>query len=120
MIEITYDRSEHIVTATGHAQSDEFGKDLICSAVSILMWTLSLNCCNLADEYKNKEGMIIELKPGNSKISIPKAASEDDDNIIRYTFDTLCYGFEFLSREFPEYVVYKEICGGMTSLKNNP
>lgn len=113
MIEIVYDREKHNVSAAGHAQSDEIGKDLICSAVSILLWTLANNCASMAEEFQNKAGLVIELKPGSALISLPKSASEYDDDIIRYTFDTLCCGFDFLAKKFPEYVSYTVKGGGI-------
>lgn len=119
MIEIVYDRDKHNVSAAGHAGSAEMGKDLICSAVSILFWTLGNNCYNLADEFKNREGLVVELKPGSSLISLPKSSSESDDDIIRYTFDTLCCGFEFLAHEFPEYVSYTVKGGGIENETEN-
>ena len=43
MTEITYNHQEKKVTIKGHAQSGEYGNDLVCAAVSALTYTLAEN-----------------------------------------------------------------------------
>ena len=43
MIEVTYYREHNRLVVTGHAQSNEYGKDLICASASILALTLGAN-----------------------------------------------------------------------------
>jgi len=51
MIEVKYDRRHLTVTVTGHAKSDEPGKDLVCAAATILTYTLAGNAESLAEDH---------------------------------------------------------------------
>ena len=82
------------VTLKGHAGSAEYGKDLICAAVSALALTLAAN-------VEGKENAEVSLQPGNSRISChPDAAA---------IFDCVCKGFRLLAERFPEYVCFSEV-----------
>ena len=82
------------VTLEGHANSDRYGRDLVCAAVSGLTLTLAAN----AEEM---EGAEISLKPGNSRISCRAEAAA--------VFDCVCKGYELLAGRFPEYVCFTEV-----------
>ena len=43
MIEIVYYKNHNRLTITGHAQSGEPGKDLVCAGVTTLVYTLASN-----------------------------------------------------------------------------
>ena len=82
------------VTLEGHANSDAFGKDLVCAAVSALTLTLAANVENL-------DGAEVSLEPGKARITgSPEAAP---------VFDCICKGYELLAGKFPEYVCFLEI-----------
>ena len=53
------------IVIKGHALYDDFGKDIVCAAVSSTVIT-SVNACLSIDEesicYENKNGLIIEVK----------------------------------------------------------
>ena len=82
------------VSLEGHANSDIYGRDLICAGVSALVLTLAANVEKL-------EGSRIRLEPGNSRISSTKDAAA--------TFDCICRGFQLLAGRFPEYVCFSEV-----------
>lgn len=82
------------VTLKGHAGSAEYGKDLVCAAVSALALTLAAN-------VEGKENAEVSLQPGNSRISCtPDAAG---------VFDCICKGFQLLAERFPEHVCFLEM-----------
>ena len=82
------------VTLKGHAGSAEYGKDLICAAVSALALTLAAN-------VEGKEHAEVSLQPGSSRISChPEAAG---------IFDCICKGFQLLAERFPEHVCFLEM-----------
>lgn len=82
------------VTLEGHANSDVYGKDLICAAVSALALTLAAN-------VEGKEHAEVSLKPGNSRISCTPEETG--------TFDCICEGFQLLAEKFPEHVCFLEM-----------
>ena len=82
------------VTLKGHAGSAEYGKDLVCAAVSALALTLAAN----AEDLEEAE---ILLEPGNSRISGHTDAAG--------MFDCICKGFQLLAEKFPEHVYFSEV-----------
>jgi len=106
MINIVYDRRKCRVSVKGHARSDEYGRDLVCSAVSALVITLAVNA-----EHLEKSGVTnmttVKLEAGNAQIRC--AAIERFKLSVAQVFNTVCAGFEVLSREYPEYISYKVV-----------
>jgi len=103
MIEVIYYREYNRLTVTGHAKSDEYGKDLICASASILALTLGANVGHMADRGCVTEP-IVKLEEGNAEISCKAKARYRES--VRQTFMSVCVGFEILARNWPEYVSY--------------
>lgn len=104
MIEVVYYRESNRVTIRGHAKSAEYGKDLICSAVSTLALTLRANI-----RYLEKAGFVVNpvtrLESGNAEIScLPKPGYRV---CVRQIFMSVCVGFQLLGTEYPEYISYR-------------
>ena len=100
MIEITYTKSkdEFVLDMTGHAGSNEPGKDLVCCAVSTLFFTLANRIGGISDEhsvlYKSGEGHI----DAHGKDTLEP-------------FETILTGLTTLSEQYPEYITIKgDIC----------
>ena len=93
MIRITR-HSPGCVSVKGHANSDVYGKDLVCAAVSALVLTLAAN-------VEKMERAEILLEPGNCRI---QCCSEAET-----VFDCICKGFEMLAGKYPGYVCYLEV-----------
>lgn len=103
MIEVTYYREHNRLTVTGHAKSDEYGKDLICASASILALTLGANVGHMADSGCVTEP-IVKLEKGNAEISCkPKTRYQKS---VRQTFMSVCVGFEILATKWPDYISY--------------
>lgn len=103
MIEVIYYREHNRVTITGHAHSEEYGKDLICAAVSALALTLSANVGNMADKGYVREP-VTRLDAGDAEICCkPKTIFRDS---VRQVFMSICVGFEILADRYPEYISY--------------
>ena len=103
MIEVTYYREHNRLTVTGHAKSDEYGKDLICAAASALALTMGANVGHM-HESGCVVDPIVNIKEGNAEISCkPKAKYRDS---VRQTFMSVCVGFEILASKWPDYISY--------------
>ena len=102
MIEVFYDIENHgrtlthRLTVSGHAGYAEKGKDIVCSAVSILTYTLA----NKLDEDR-AEGLSADLSEGRSIIECEAPAK---DLIIRNDFRQTLLGLELLEESYPQYV----------------
>ena len=103
MIEVVYYREHNRLTITGHAHSDEYGKDLICAAVSALALTLSANVGNMAAKDYVREP-VTRLDPGDAEISC-KARTRFRQS-VRQVFMSVCVGFEIMADRYPEYISY--------------
>lgn len=103
MIEVIYYREHNRVTITGHAHSDEYGKDLVCAAVSALALTMGANVGNLAaNNYVT--AYTARLDPGDAEISCnPRTRYRKS---VKQVFMSVCVGFEILADKYPDYISY--------------
>ena len=101
MIEVTYYREENRLTLTGHAESGEFGHDLVCAAASILALTLSANVTRLCQQGLAAEP-VTRLSPGSAQIRCRANAGYEAP--VREVFLSLWVGFRLLAEKFPAFV----------------
>jgi len=109
MVDIVYDRKKLKVTVKGHAQSGEAGHDLVCSAVSILVYTLSSNVVQLSADKKHIRRPVVDIDKG--KATIACSAVHGMTALATIMFDAICSGFDILQQQYPEYINYKVIEG---------
>ena len=103
MVEITYDRQRHRLTAMGHAAAGRKGEDLVCAAVSALVLTVSANVAELAITEEVRRP-VLQLRDGDSRISCVPAPEMIP--VVTMIFDTVCSGFELLQTLYPENIRY--------------
>lgn len=104
MIEIVFNRKTLCVQVTGHANSAEHGHDLVCSAVSALVYTLGANVAKLSANRNQVRRPVINLEDGNAEISCKPV--HGFTAVATLTFDVVCSGFELLAQQYPDYVHY--------------
>ena len=104
MVEIRYNRPRHRVTIQGHAGTAEIGHDLVCAAVSALALTLAANVKNM-EAHGHVYAVVIDLTAGNAKISCTADVQYADS--VTQVFNTICAGFELLSKKFSKNVKYR-------------
>lgn len=100
MIRIRYLPEEFSVTITGHAGSDEPGKDLVCCAVSTIAQ------CMVHDLEALHGGMIkkaeYKVQPGNFHLRV--VPCEYRRITIRTIYDTFINSLQYVADNYPEYV----------------
>ena len=103
MIEVIYYREHNRLTVKGHAQSNEYGKDLVCAGVSALALTMAANVGNMASkDYVT--AYTTRLEPGDAEISCnPRTRYRES---VRQVFMSVCVGFEILADQYPDYISY--------------
>ena len=84
----------HIITVKGHANYDDSGRDIVCSAVSALVQSLIATL-----DIWNDEDLVKE--PGNVQIRYTCA---DYDDYAHAAIDMLVIGIGCLEETYPEYV----------------
>ena len=105
MIEVKYDRRHLTVTVTGHAKSDEPGKDLVCAAATILTYTLAGNAESLAEDHSKFHHPKITLEEGNASIRVRPIGSMRA--VAAVILDAICAGYDILQKQYPQYVLYE-------------
>ena len=104
MIQAIYYRKYNRLTVTGHAGSEEHGRDLVCASASMLAYTLAANVANMADNGQVREP-IIKTNDGDAEISCnPRHNLKASVTLV---FDSVCVGFELLAHDYPEFVKYE-------------
>lgn len=104
MIDIVYDREKLKLTVKGHAKSAEAGKDLVCAAASILVYTLAGNVQQLCSNKRNVRRPVIDMKEGDATVSCSPVHGMTA--ITTLIFDTVCAGFEILAQQYPDNISY--------------
>ena len=103
MIEVTYYREHNRLTVTGHACSNEYGKDLVCAAASALALTMAANVGQMASKGYVLDP-VTELEEGHAEISCnPRTRYRDS---VKQVFMSVCVGFEILASQWPKYISY--------------
>lgn len=104
MIRVVYDRKVHRVTAAGHAGYAPYGSDIICSAVTILIYTLAETAERMV-ERGVLDDCAVHMDNGNADIlCLP---STEQVVTIYTVMDNICVGFELLRNTYPTYVEYE-------------
>ena len=100
MIEIKFKPKTMMVKVAGHAGQAEKGQDIVCSAVSILFYTLAQAVTDSSDLLQDEP--LIITNDGDGLVSCkPKEGYEGN---IQRTYWTILTGFELLAEEYKEYV----------------
>lgn len=93
------------MTVQGHADSAEYGRDLVCAAVSALAYTIAANAAILRDNKTARSATII-LDPGDVDVRVnPRALYRGR---VRRIFSAVCNGFQLLANQYPQNVSYEE------------
>ena len=93
------DKHYHKLKLSGHAYSDEPGRDLVCAAVSTLAQTVA----NAIEQIGKvpEESLGLKIKEGYLSLSIEQAYRSETTDII---FETFIVGIEGIEGTYPEYV----------------
>lgn len=107
MIDIGYQVDDVMkLSIVGHAGEDEKGKDIVCSAVSILFYTLAQTMADAADEYL-EENPEITYADGEGYITCkPKKGYEQN---VYERWETVLTGFDLMRLNYPEKISFHEV-----------
>ena len=88
----------------GHAGLAEAGQDILCSAVSILTYTVAQSISNMRED-KFTECPLISLENGDAKISCRCKSKSFDETEKAFKFART--GYTLLTHNYPQYVELK-------------
>ncbi len=100
MINIIFKPHTFELEIEGHAGQNVKGKDIVCSAISTLFYTLGQALIDSEDMLEEK--LIFKDEEGAGYLCC-KPMVEYECNIAR-SYWTILEGFELLSKNYPEYV----------------
>lgn len=100
MIKITFNPKTFELSLEGHADFGNKGEDIVCSAVSILFYTLGQSL--IESENMLTDSPVINDDDGNGFISC-KPKPEYEGNIAR-TYWTILIGFQLLEKFYKNHI----------------
>lgn len=86
------------VSIKGHAGYADIGKDIVCSACSILIYSLDKY---LSDMEQQDKVIVLEATADNGNVNI---VFEIKDTNVLYGINAIKGGFELLAENYSEYV----------------
>ena len=113
MINVKFTPETYTLVVTGHANHDEKGKDIVCSAISTLFYTLAES---LYDASEMLDGdMTFSDDDGNGFLKVtPKKEFEANVSLIYWT---ILKGFDLVARNYKENVILD--IGGLENPESN-
>lgn len=100
MINIEFNPKTFELNINGHAEHGKKGEDIVCSAISILFYTLAKSISNCREMLQ--EEMVFEFDDGNGKLSCkPKAEYEANISLIYWT---ILNGFQLVADNYKKNV----------------
>lgn len=94
-------------TVKGHAESGEYGQDIVCASVSVIAYT-GANALEELAGIKLENTRYFTVKDGYMKCVIPSDIPEEKKNTVKIILDTIVVGFKQLEYT-PSYKKYISI-----------
>lgn len=91
------------LTVQGHAGYAEKGQDIVCSASSILAYTVAQIARELTEGGAVKGKPCIELAEGDAKVMF-RCKNDDTYARARSAFSVAKTGYELLAHNYPQFV----------------
>lgn len=88
--------SHHKVSIIGHANFDEIGKDIVCSAISILGTTLVQHLIDIDAKF-----MSLNFSEGAIQFEVVDTSCEQKTKTI---IEVIMAGFSLLENQYPDFV----------------
>lgn len=83
----------------GHAGFDDYGKDIICAAVSAISQTAILGLNSLSTVKFKKQ-----ISNGNMSVEVVKSGLNDDYIKLKAILDTMVLGLKDIAKDYPNNV----------------
>lgn len=105
MLNVTVNTKEYTFTMTGHAKYAELGKDIVCSAASILFYT-ACETVNMVGEEAFEVKPTFNIDNNGSGVSayIKCKPKEDYIAVIDTIYQTIYNGYKLLADGYPKNV----------------
>ncbi len=98
MTRVEFNAGELSMRFKGHAGSDAAGRDLVCAAMSILMYTLIETVSN------HMETLMPSIRMQDGEVEVRCHPSQGRKTMCRTILETVFTGCEILANEYPQFV----------------
>jgi uncharacterized protein YsxB (DUF464 family) len=105
MLNVTLNPKEYTFTMTGHAGYAPQGKDIVCSAASILFYTIC-ETVKMIDDEAFEDKPIFNIKDSDNEVTayIRCKPKEDFTAVLDTIYQTIYNGYELLAEGYPNNV----------------
>lgn len=87
------------IQVSGHANSDDYGKDIVCAAVSVISQTILLGISEIL-----KDDLNYSIKKGDLSFEIPDKMSYEDELRVNALTHTLILGLQNIKNNYKNYI----------------
>ena len=104
--EIFKDKNANIkrYTIEGHANYDEYGKDIVCAAISVLSQTTLISLVEVCGLKEDKIKYSIDNESGFLDVELPRNIEISILEKTQIVLKTLVVGISSVMESYPEYV----------------
>lgn len=104
MIQVRFEKDGKniILTVQGHSQQAEMGQDIVCSAASILAYTVAQMVAEMGECGKLKKKPHIRMESGDAAVTCKPTKQYFNEAL--HTYSVAQTGYELLAHTYPEYV----------------
>lgn len=108
-VEIFKEKSNHIIrySILGHANYKPHGEDIICSAVSILGYTILRSLVDVCGIEESEISYNIDEKIGLLDVTIPQDLDYEILEKTQIVLNTFVVGIKSLVESYPKYISLK-------------
>ena len=109
-IEIFRNQSGHIVEyeVSGHADFDDYGRDILCAAVSVLSQTTILALEKVCKISRNDIKFCVNENTGYLKVTLSDNLTTDQRSSANIVLETMIVGMEDLAFQYPKHIKLME------------
>lgn len=112
-VKIFRDKSNYIrkYTISGHANFDDYGKDIVCAAISVLGQTTLLSLVEVCGLEEESIKYSIDDKTGFLDVNLPKDIEKPILENTQIVLNTLIVGVNSVIESYSKYVTlqYREV-----------
>lgn len=112
MVTVEYARTDKAfcLQVYGHARTAPKGEDLVCCAASTLIYTAAQSALDLYEDCALRQFPDTVMESGNAQVAA--VAVPESLERVEQMFRTVATGLEMLARQYPEYVMFRELVNG--------
>lgn len=89
---------------SGHADFDDYGKDILCAAISVLTQTTILALNKVCKINENDIKFCIDEKTGYLEVAISENLKQNIRNSANIVLETMVVGLEDLATQYPKHI----------------